>query len=92
MKILKKRVSYWDMHTNLLSKKRRYRVFNGKEFNDIIKLIFFIISAITIIMPTYHSIKSYVKTKNKLWFIHPIICFSFFLAYSLSILRKILKI
>ena len=92
MDTLKKRVSYWNLHTNLLSKKRRYKVFDSSKFRDVIKLIYFSISSITFIVPFIQSIKGYYLTRNFLWFIHPFVCFFFFLAYSVGIFKRITKL
>ncbi len=91
-KALKKRISYWNVHTNILSSKRRYKVFDKTKPYDVINLVFFIIASVTFIFPVLQSIKGYYLTKNSLWFLHPFVCFFFFLAYSIGILKKVINI
>ena len=91
-KVLKKRISYWDIHTNSLSKQRRYKVFDIAKPRDVLNLIFFTFSSITFIIPFLQSLKGYYLTKNFLWFMHLFVCFFFLLAYSIGILKKITRL
>ena len=89
---LKKRVSYWNIHSNDLSVNRRYQVFDKSNIKDLFKLFYFIFSSITMIIPIFQSLKGYYYSKNIIWFIHPLICICFFLAYSIGVFKKTMRL
>ncbi len=61
---------------NLYFKKkttRRYHLYNPQT--DTLKLIMFVLFAMTFIEPVIRSIRGYLKIRDAAWFLHPIICF-----------------
>jgi len=85
-KVLKKRVSYWNTHSNKLSIKRRYKVFDISKMSDNIKLLYFFIASVTFIIPLLQSIKGFFNTRNIYWFFHPIACLGFVISYSIGVI------
>ncbi|MFH2021708.1 MAG: glycosyltransferase family 2 protein [Patescibacteria group bacterium] len=72
--------------------KRRYRVFYLE--NDGIKLLLFIVYAITLIKPLLDSLRGYIKIKDKAWFLHPPMCLAMVVVYGqtfvIGMIRKVL--
>lgn len=61
---------------NLYFKKqatRRYHLYNPRT--DTLKLLLFVLFAMTLIEPLIRSIRGYWKIRDSAWFLHPIICF-----------------
>lgn len=70
-------------------KKRRYAVFMSSQ--DKVGLIKYVFYTITIIKPTYDSIRGFLKIRDLAWFLHPFICFSFLIIYSWALLARYSK-
>lgn len=51
--------------------------------NDIGKLLWVIISYSTLVVPFFHALKGYLHKRDAAWFLHPFVCFAFFVSYSL---------
>jgi len=88
---LKKRRNYMLVHHKHLGGIRRYKVFNSNRFEDLLKLLLFIVLSLTLIQPILFSIKGYLKKKDVAWFLHPLLCFGIMVVYSQAILVSSLK-
>ena len=51
--------------------------------NDLARLGWIILSYSTLIFPLLRAIRGYVKKPDLAWFLHPIVCFAFFVSYSI---------
>ncbi|MBI2031253.1 MAG: glycosyltransferase family 2 protein [Candidatus Levybacteria bacterium] len=71
---------------------RRYYIYNPKKLSDTIKLILFILYTITLVKPFMDSLRGYIVIRDRAWFLHPIVCWVYLLAYSFATLKKILHI
>lgn len=71
-------------------KKRRYAVFVSSD--DKIGLIRFVIYSLTFVKPFYDSLRGYIKVRDRAWFLHPFVCFSFLLVYGLAVVNRSLNI
>lgn len=81
---LYKRVSYKNKFYRSKNYPRVYYVFSYKSKSDILNLLKFIFFSITFIQPIYMSFKGYVKTGERAWFIHPIMCIGCIFFYAVS--------
>lgn len=77
----KRRVKVKDTFYDKRRGGRKYLVFNWQSNKDILNLLRFIFFSITFIFPLYESIKGYIKTKDKAWFLHPLLCFLMLVSY-----------
>jgi len=68
---------------------RIYRVFTGKDWY---KLLWIMLTYSTLIVPSFRSVKGYIKKPDLAWFLHPVVCFTFFCGYSLLYLKKALSV
>lgn len=84
-----KRRLQWAYTYSSSNMKRRYFVFNFPH--DLIRLIFIILSTITIIIPLMRAIKGFIKYKNVAWFLHPFILLIFLITYGLQTIRSFTK-
>lgn len=83
--LVKRRVMFMKRDASKTSlENRRYAIYSPKSLNDNIKLFLFIFYTITLIQPLYFSIKGYLKIKDSAWFLHPVICYLFFISYLFS--------
>ena len=69
--------------------KRRQAVYVPQT--DSIYLAKYIIYSLTFVKPTYDAIRGYLKVKDKAWFLHPIVCFSYLIVYSWAVIARIVK-
>lgn len=82
---LKKRRNYFE---NLYLKnieKRRYHLYDPKR--DFVKLVLFVLFALTFVEPVILSVRGYLKLRDKAWFLHPVICFLTVVNYGFSYYR-----
>jgi len=86
-----KRVKYKLIHHDKLNHKRRYAVFNKNDIFEIIKLIYIIFIAITLIEPMFRSLLGYYRTRRFEWFIHPFATLMMVLGYSFSVILYKMK-
>lgn len=70
-------------------KKRRYAVYMPDQ--DKAGLIKYIIYSLTIVKPTYDSIRGFLKIRDIAWFVHPFACLSFLIVYSWAFAARFLK-
>jgi len=84
---IKRRLKWAKMYSRS-KMKRDYAVFNLK--NDLFKLIFIIITALTFVFPVFRAIRGYIKYPNKAWFLHQLILPVFVLAYGVQMIKKML--
>jgi len=78
-----RRMKYFMIHSPSRSA-RRYFVFDVHKKKDIIKLLLYVIFTLTLVQPLFLSIRGYLKKKDTAWFLHPYVCWSFLIAYSIS--------
>ncbi|MFC1655711.1 glycosyltransferase [Patescibacteria group bacterium] len=90
--LLKKRLSYFNMHSQKLGERRRYKLFDPKNKKDVFNLLKFCLYSVTFVKPLYDSIKGFVHKRDFAWFIHPYACFLFFLAYTTVTLKSAVSI
>jgi hypothetical protein len=78
-------------YANTLNKNRRWKMIETKK--DILLLGIFIISTLTLIEPVIRSIYGYFKsgTKDKAWFLHPIVCIVTLFTYGGLIVKLAIK-
>ncbi|HPL82737.1 MAG TPA: glycosyltransferase family 2 protein [Candidatus Omnitrophota bacterium] len=77
-----KRISYMEIYHYRFSKYRRYKVFDSRIMADKINIMKFVLFSLTLIEPAYRSIRGYLKIRDWAWFIHPVACLGFLLAYT----------
>ena len=77
----KRRVKYFKEYAPTHSN-RRYILFDFARFRDIFNLAKFIFFTITLVQPILFSIRGYLKKKDCAWFLHPLVCWNFLIAYT----------
>lgn len=65
--------------------KRRYKIYDPRT--DKLQLVKYIILSTTFIIPFWDALKGYLKIKDIAWFLHPFMCFSFLVIYSLPVFK-----
>ena len=70
-------------------KERRWRMVNG--FVDYLRLCLFVFFALTIIQPLMVSWRGYKTIKDKVWFLHPLVCLITLGVYGLWALKRVLS-
>src|SRR3990167_3095686 len=68
---------------------RRWKMVDTKE--DYLRLLLFVISAITFVPSLLISIKGFIKIRDFAWFWHPIVAFSFLIMYTILVFRNLFK-
>lgn len=70
-------------------KKRRHAVYVPET--DRLNLIKYIIFSLTFIKPSFDAVRGYIKVRDKAWFLHPLVCFSFLIVYSWAVVARAIK-
>ncbi len=68
---------------------RIYKVFTPKDWY---KLIWIMLTYSTLVVPALRAVRGYLRKPDIAWFLHPVVCFTFFSGYSLSYMKKIFRI
>lgn len=79
---IKKRVYYMLKYHLHNIDKRRYKLYDARK--DTLKLIYFILISLTFVKPLYDSLRGYTQIHDIAWFLHPLLCFSTVVVYSLA--------
>ena len=82
---LQRRVYFMEKYQLSVLKQRRYKVYDPER--DKLKLLLFIVFALTFIIPFLGSIRGYLKVRDMAWFLHPFMCFAFLIIYSIPVFR-----
>lgn len=90
IKALAKRVEYKEKFTNHSYVKRSYLVFNRENPRDVMRLLLFIVSALTVLPTVLFSFWGFLRHPHAAWFYHPVVCFYEVVAYTVSELRIVL--
>lgn len=78
-----KRMSYFLKH-NPFQSNRRYLVFNSRHKRDVLGVLRFAILTVTLVEPLSLSIRGYLRKRDPAWFLHPLVCWSFLMAYTMA--------
>lgn len=88
MTMIKRRLAYRKTFFEERKTERKYLVYNPNSLKDKINLLKFCIFTITLFEPLYQSISGYIKKPDLAWFLHPIMCYVFFIGYAKHELTK----
>ncbi|MEK7611530.1 MAG: glycosyltransferase family 2 protein [Patescibacteria group bacterium] len=86
-----KRMMFFTEHSPFRAN-RRYLVFNAHKRKDVISVILFSLYTITLLQPLSLSIRGYLRKRDIAWFLHPLVCWSFLIAYSCSSIILYLRV
>lgn len=67
-------------------KRRRYAVFMSSQ--DKFGLLRYVFYSVTIVKPTFDALYGFCKIRDVAWFVHPLVCLSFLVTYSLAVLNR----
>jgi len=70
-------------------KKRRYAVYMSSQ--DKFGVVKYILYSLTLVKPTYDSMRGFLKIRDIAWFLHPFICLSFLVIYSWAVAARSLR-
>lgn len=68
---------------------RRYSVYESK---DTLRLVWFVIISLTLVVPTIDALRGYRKIPDVAWFLHPFLCFGLVVLYSYVIIVHQMKL
>lgn len=88
LNFLRKRIRYGLLFVKD-HKMRRYRYLHGKV--DRRRLLLFLLFSMTVIEPTLQARKGYKQLPDRAWFLHPIMCLTFLLMYSVVWMPVLLR-
>jgi glycosyltransferase involved in cell wall biosynthesis len=88
---LKKRYVYMQVHYQKMGPQRRYKIYDSRKMIDNLQLFKYIFYTLTFIKPLYDSFRGFIKIRDIAWFLHPFICFSFFVVYVFSFIKNKIK-
>jgi len=80
---------YLGKNNNSYNKKRRYSLYESKDFW---KLIIFIAISVTFVIPLIDSLRGYRKIADFAWFLHPVMCFGFVVMYGYVIIEHKIRV
>lgn len=85
---LYRRKLYMEQFYIVNKKARRYSIYSP---DDKLKLITFVIYAVTFIKPTFDAMRGFLKIHDFSWFLHPLLCFSLVIIYGSVIVKNMYK-
>lgn len=88
----RKRLNYMRTHSQQLKEKRRYKVYDASSWKDNFRLVKFILYSLTVIKPTYDSIRGFLRKPDIAWFFHPLMCLSMVGVYGFASVGSFLKL
>lgn len=83
-----KRRLFWAKVYSADKIKREYGVFQKR---DTARLALMIFANLTFIIPLVRAVKGYLVVRDRAWFLHPLMCFTFTLGYSWFYIKKYLS-
>lgn len=87
--LMRKRMLFLKYYNMNRSVNRRYYVFNPESNKDRKRLFLFIVYTITIVRPLMDSIRGFISIPDAAWFLHPVMCWVYLIAYTRASLAKI---
>lgn len=82
---LKRRKLFMEQYHLKRASKRRYSVYESKDFYKLLK---FILYSLTFIKPFIDSARGFIKIHDYAWFLHPILSFSLLNIYAYVIIKS----
>ena len=89
--LIQKRLHFLTSYYLNQSNKRRYLIYNPQSPKDNLKLFLFVVYTLTVIKPLADSFYGYFKIRDFAWFLHPMMCWIYLLAYGFSSAKNILN-
>jgi len=84
--LIRKRVAYFTEHSVKLKGRRRYQVFDSRSWKDRLNLVKFVLYTVTGVKPLFDAMRGYLKEPDAAWFLHPVVCYCFLIAYGWSVI------
>jgi len=85
---LLKRARYKGLHSERLASYRKYKVFDGNRFADVLKLVLTIFAGLTLVEPICRALIGYINTRRVEWFYHPLVIFAMIIVYTWSVVKS----
>lgn len=89
--LIQRRILFRKIFFEKRTNERKYLVYDPASWKDKINLLKFCFYTITFIEPLWESIWGYRKLRDTAWFLHPVMCWVFFLGYSKLEIEKIIR-
>lgn len=86
-----KRSTYMETHHQQMHRKRRYLVFDPRQFSDKLRLVLYILYSITFIKPLLDALIGFARKPDVAWFLHPVICFITTITYTIATIKRIYR-
>lgn len=84
---LKRRKLFMEQYQIKSHSKRRHSVYLPQDKLNLIK---FVIITITLVIPTFDACRGYIKIRDRAWFLHPLLCYTFLILYGYVIIKSML--
>lgn len=88
--LVARRIKYFVDYNPALSR-RRYLLFDTSSRSDVIRLILFVAATVTLLQPMLFSIRGFLKRPDIAWFLHPVVCWMFLIAYGYAYSKLTIK-
>ncbi len=92
--LMKKRIAFlqgYYLKVNTSGLKRRYLIYNPRRAQDLARLLLFMFYTVTFFRPIVDSVRGYLVIHDMAWFLHPIMCWIYMYAYSITTIRKMFQ-
>jgi len=86
LSFLKRRLLWASVYSSA-NLKREYFVFTNDDWP---RLLWIILTYPTVVFPLLRAIRGFARKPDVAWFLHPVLCFAFFVGYSYFFLKKTL--
>lgn len=86
--LMKKRIAFLSSYYLKNNTKRRYLIYNPVNSHHRLKLLLYIIYTVTFIKPFLDAARGFFYLQDPAWFLHPVVCWVYLLAYGTASLRR----
>ena len=86
--MIKRRLAYRKTFFEKRKQERKYLIYNPTLWRDKINILKFCFFTLTFVEPFYQSARGFLKKRDNAWFLHPLMCYIFFLGYAKHELTK----
>lgn len=86
--LMKKRIAFLSSYYLKAGMKRRYLIYDPGNLKDRVRLVLYILYTLTFIKPLLDGVRGFLYIPDPAWFLHPIVCWVYLLAYGIATLKR----
>jgi len=89
--LMKKRIAFLSSYYLKTNMKRRYLIYDPSKSTDRVKLFLYVLYTLTFVKPLLDGMRGFLTIPDAAWFLHPVVCWVYLLAYGIATVKKQVK-